>query len=107
MEEMSSTCGISYLSSLELVKELGAKEFHGSVDPAEADAWLTDVERVFEVLQCPDGDRVHLATLLLKGNAYHWWKTVRRGYANPAALTWEEFQRAFFDQFYPSPSFCI
>ncbi|CAL2238354.1 unnamed protein product [Prunus armeniaca] len=83
------------------VKELGAKEFYGGTDPAEADAWLTDVERIFEVLQCPDGDKVRLATFLLKGNAYHWWKTVRRGYANPAVITWEEFQRAFFDQFYP------
>ncbi|CAL2244317.1 unnamed protein product [Prunus armeniaca] len=83
------------------VKDLGAKEFYGSIDPAEADAWLTEVERIFEVLQCPDGDKVRLATFLLKGNAYHWWKTVRRGSANPAALTWEEFQRAFFDQFYP------
>ncbi|CAL2246803.1 unnamed protein product [Prunus armeniaca] len=56
---------------------MGTKEFHGSSDPAEADAWLTDVERIFE------------------------WKTVRRGYANHAALTWEKFQRVFFDQFYP------
>ncbi|CAL9001614.1 unnamed protein product [Prunus brigantina] len=71
-------------SDIKRVKELGAKEFHGGADPGEADAWLTDVERIFEVLQCLDGD-----------------KTVRRGYANPAAITWEEFQRAFFDQFYP------
>ncbi|BBH02493.1 hypothetical protein Prudu_013073 [Prunus dulcis] len=88
-------------SDIKRVKELGANEFHGSADPAEADAWLTDVERIFEVLQCPDRDRVRLAAFLLKGNAYHWWKAVRRGYANPAVLTWEEFQRVFFDQFYP------
>ncbi|BBG92534.1 cold shock domain protein 1 [Prunus dulcis] len=71
-------------SDIKRVKELGAKEFFGTSDPAEADAWLTDIKRIFEVIQCPDGDR-----------------TVRRGYANPAALTWEEFQRVFFDQFYP------
>ncbi|KAI5345183.1 hypothetical protein L3X38_013060 [Prunus dulcis] len=88
-------------SDIKRVKELGANEFHGSADPAEADAWLTDVERIFEVLQCPDRDRVRLAAFLLKGNAYHWRKAVRRGYANPAVLTWEEFQRVFFDQFYP------
>ncbi|KAI5327427.1 hypothetical protein L3X38_026823 [Prunus dulcis] len=88
-------------SDIERVKELGAKEFFGTSDPAEADTWLTDIKRIFEVIQCPDGDRVRLAAFLLKGNAYHWWKTVHRGYANPAALTWEEFQRVFFDQFYP------
>ncbi|CAL8991574.1 unnamed protein product, partial [Prunus brigantina] len=48
-----------------------------------------------------DGDRVRLAIFLLKGNTYHWWKTVRRGYASHAAITWEEFQRIFYEQFYP------
>ncbi|KAL6286303.1 hypothetical protein ACE6H2_010693 [Prunus campanulata] len=86
------------------VMELGAKEFFGSADPVEAEAWLIDIERIFEVLQCPDGDRVRLATFLLKGNAYHWWKAAKRNYTNTAAVTWEEFQRVFFEQFYP-PSY--
>ncbi|KAI5321303.1 hypothetical protein L3X38_030374 [Prunus dulcis] len=49
-------------------------------------------------------DRVRLATFLLKGNAYHWWKAVKRGYENPAAINWGEFQRVFSEQFYP-PSY--
>ncbi|CAL2240061.1 unnamed protein product [Prunus armeniaca] len=53
-----------------------------------------------DIKRCPDGDKVCLAAFILKGNAYHWWKTVRRGYTNPAAIIWEEFQRAFCDQFY-------
>ncbi|WP_205684430.1 retrotransposon gag family protein, partial [Acinetobacter baumannii] len=64
----------------------------GGPDPAEAECWITDVERIFEVLECPDEDRVRLATFLLKGNAYHWWKAAKRGYGNPAAITWEEFR---------------
>ncbi|BBN67402.1 cold shock domain protein 1, partial [Prunus dulcis] len=72
-------------SEIKRVKELGAKEFVGSTDPAEAELWITDVERIFEVLECPAEDRVRLATFLLKGNAYHWWKAVKRGYENPAA----------------------
>ncbi|CAL8175394.1 unnamed protein product [Prunus armeniaca] len=91
-------------SEIKRVKELGAKEFMGGPDPAEAECWITDVERSFEVLECPDGDRVRLATFLLKGNAYHWWKAAKRGYENPAAITWEEFHRVFSDQFYP-PSY--
>ncbi|CAL2267430.1 unnamed protein product [Prunus armeniaca] len=91
-------------SEIKRVKELGAKEFMDSTDPAEAESWISDVERIFEVLECPDGDRVHLATFLLKGNAYHWWKAAKMGYENPAAITWEEFQRVFSEQFYP-PSY--
>ncbi|CAL9031313.1 unnamed protein product [Prunus brigantina] len=82
-------------SEMKRVKELGAKEFMGSTDPAEAECWISDVEWIFEVLECPDGDRVCLATFLLKGNVYHWWKAVKRGYEDSAAITWEEFQRVF------------
>ncbi|XP_034218951.1 uncharacterized protein LOC117630321 [Prunus dulcis] len=66
-------------SEIKRVKELRAKEFVAE-------------------------DRVRLATFLLKGNAYHWWKAVKRGYENPAAIHWEEFQRVFSEQFYP-PSY--
>ncbi|CAL8135565.1 unnamed protein product [Prunus armeniaca] len=48
---------------------------------------------------CPDGDQVPLVAFLLKGNAYHWWKTVPRGYADPIAVTRAEFQRVY-KQFY-------
>ncbi|CAL8115561.1 unnamed protein product [Prunus armeniaca] len=51
------------------VKELRAKEFMGGPDPAEAESWISDVETIFEVLECPDGDRVRLATFLHKGKS--------------------------------------
>lgn len=44
---------------------------------------------------------MRLAAFLLKGNAYHCWKTVRGGYNSLADITWGEFQRIFFVQFYP------
>ncbi|KAH0976489.1 hypothetical protein GBA52_026208 [Prunus armeniaca] len=46
------------VTNIKRVKELGAHEFFGSADPTEAENWLMDIKRVFEVLQCPDGDRV-------------------------------------------------
>ncbi|KAI5339935.1 hypothetical protein L3X38_019209 [Prunus dulcis] len=33
-------------SEIKRVKELEAKEFVGSTDPAEAESWITDVERI-------------------------------------------------------------
>ncbi|CAL8152261.1 unnamed protein product [Prunus armeniaca] len=59
------------------------------------------MERVFEVMRCPDEDRVQLATFLLKRNVYHWWKTIRRDYADPTSITWVEFRLIFDEQFYP------
>ncbi|KAI5339146.1 hypothetical protein L3X38_018418 [Prunus dulcis] len=87
-------------SDIKRVMEFGAYDFFGNAYPAEAENWLTDIERVFEVLQCPDEDRVWLAAFLLKRNAYHWWKTVRRGYADPTPVTWADFQHVLYEQFY-------
>ncbi|CAL2236738.1 unnamed protein product [Prunus armeniaca] len=38
-------------------KDLGARDFQGNADLVEADYWLTDLVRVFEVMRCPMEDR--------------------------------------------------
>ncbi|KAI5338719.1 hypothetical protein L3X38_017991 [Prunus dulcis] len=43
-------------TDIKKVKELGPHEFFGSA--TEVENWLTDIERVFEVMQHLDGDRV-------------------------------------------------
>lgn len=50
---------------------------------------------------CLDEDRVRLVAFLLKGNAYHWWKIIRRGYDDPTTISWAEFQHIFYEQLYP------
>lgn len=79
------------------VRELRARDFHGNANLAEVKNWLTDLERVFAVMMCHDRDRVHLAVFLLKGNEYHWWKVIHRGYVGPTTITWVEFQRIFYE----------
>ncbi|CAL2255195.1 unnamed protein product [Prunus armeniaca] len=50
-------------------------------------------------MRCPDEDRVQLAAFLLKRNVYHWWKTIRKDYADPTSITWVEFLTG------PAPNF--
>ena len=60
----------------EKLRKLGAVSFSGALDPAEAEAWLESIERVFDLMQCTPEERFDYAVFLLQGDAYNWWKTV-------------------------------
>ncbi|KAL2486700.1 Retrotrans gag domain-containing protein [Abeliophyllum distichum] len=62
--------------SIELAKRLGAGAFNGKGDPLDADNWMTQLERVFDVMECPEEKKLRLATFLLVEAAYDWWLTV-------------------------------
>lgn len=78
-------------SDIKRVNELGTHDYFGSSDLAKVECWLIDLEQVFAVLRCLDEDIIQLAAFLLKENVYHWWKTIRRGYANSTSITLVEF----------------
>ncbi|XP_022847478.1 uncharacterized protein LOC111369990 [Olea europaea var. sylvestris] len=61
--------------SIERATKLGAKVFTGTVDPAVAQAWMTNIERVFDVMGCLDERMLCLATFLLEEGAYDWWQS--------------------------------
>lgn len=81
------------------VRELGACDFLGSVDPTKGKRWFTDIVRIFYVMKCPNEDRLRLATFLLKRNAYYWWEIIWRGYPDPNTITWENFQLSLISSF--------
>lgn len=85
--------------SIERATKLGAKVFTGTADPAEAESWLVRVERVFDVMGCQGERKVRLATFLLEGGAYDWWKSIQSKYVDPSVITWSDF-RADFNEYY-------
>ena len=40
------------VNTIERVRSLGAKSFHGSGDPPEAESWLIKLEHIFDVMRC-------------------------------------------------------
>ena len=60
--------------TVDLARRLRAVGFHGSTDPMAALSWLDDTEKILdEGMQCPDEDRVRIASFLLGGSARKWW----------------------------------
>ena len=52
--------------------QLGAVDFHGTTDPAEAETWLKRTERVFSMMRCTLEEQFDFAVSLLQGDAYDW-----------------------------------
>ena len=73
---------------VERARRLGAQNFHGTSDPSEVDDWFQGMEGVFEAMQLRDGAR-------------DWWKSIKGKQTRGTILTWEDFRREFFVQYYP------
>ncbi|GJZ94565.1 zinc finger, CCHC-type, retrotransposon gag domain protein [Tanacetum coccineum] len=48
--------------------------FRSAATPAEAEDWITHMEKLFQVLGCPDNFKTRLAAFKLEGDALSWWK---------------------------------
>ncbi|XP_042033546.1 uncharacterized protein LOC121780087 [Salvia splendens] len=83
------------------LRKMGAVDFVGTTDPAEAEIWLKRTERVFNQMGCITEERFDYAVSLLQGDAYYWWETVPRAMIHPPVLSWDDFLREFSDKYMP------
>ena len=83
------------------LRQLGAKDFEGTTDLAEAEIWLKRTERVFTQMRCSREDQLDFIVSLLQGDAYDWWETVPEAMERPPALTYDDFLREFRDRYMP------
>nr|GEW67234.1 zinc finger, CCHC-type, retrotransposon Gag domain protein [Tanacetum cinerariifolium] len=62
------------------------------------------MEKIFDVMGCEDAFKTRLAVYKFEGNALAWWKAykqVKGGDAWLITVTWAEFKKLFFLQFFP------
>ncbi|KAL2532577.1 Retrotrans gag domain-containing protein [Abeliophyllum distichum] len=72
--------------------KIGVKVVTGTVDVAVAGAWMIKIERVFDVMDCPDDRKLRLATFLLKDGAYDWWQSSADQISRPFYYNLDRFQ---------------
>ena len=58
------------------LRKLGAVDFSGTTDPAEAEKWLKRTERVLNMMRCTLEQKFDYAVSLLQADAYDWWEMV-------------------------------
>nr|GEU66985.1 putative reverse transcriptase domain-containing protein [Tanacetum cinerariifolium] len=89
---------------LERFQKQKPQTFSSASTPVEAENWIAQIEKIFEVLGCGDQFKARLATYKLEGDAHSWWmayKQAKRGDAYVATLSCNDFRDIFFLQYFP------
>ena len=78
---------------IDTVRRHGAEEFHRSSmeESKKAEFWLEMLERVLEEVICSPDQRASCSVSLFQGEAYDWWKLLRKSPRIPNPMTWEFF----------------
>ena len=88
-------------SYYERFKKLNPSLFDGGANPLVAKTWIREMEKMFDALQYLKDMKVRLAICMLKGNAELWWIAIKVASENADdQLTWEEFKKIFYDQYF-------
>ncbi|GJU40141.1 putative nucleotidyltransferase, ribonuclease H [Tanacetum coccineum] len=59
---------------IERFTKLKPLAFWSAATPAEAEDWITHMEKLFQVLGCPENFKTRLAAFKLESDALSWWK---------------------------------
>ncbi|GJX14432.1 zinc finger, CCHC-type, retrotransposon gag domain protein [Tanacetum coccineum] len=91
---------------IERFNKLKPLAFRSAATPAEAEDWITHMEKLFQVLGCPDNFKTRLAAFKLEGDALSWWKAHLRtqvgGDAFADTCTWVAFREIFYNRYFPA-----
>nr|GFC56330.1 zinc finger, CCHC-type, retrotransposon Gag domain protein [Tanacetum cinerariifolium] len=78
--------------------------FRSAATPAEAEDWITHMEKLFQVLGYPDNFKTRLAAFKLEGDALSWWEAHLRtqvgGDAFADTCTWVAFREIFYNKYF-------
>nr|GFD11137.1 zinc finger, CCHC-type, retrotransposon Gag domain protein [Tanacetum cinerariifolium] len=72
--------------------------------PVDAENWISHMEKIFDVMGCEDAFKTRLVVYKFEGNALAWWKAYKQtkgGDAWLVTVTWADFKKLFFLQFFP------
>jgi hypothetical protein len=75
--------------------------FSHSPDPLQADDWIKMVEKMLNIVQYTDRDKVLYASGRLEGTIVDWWDAYTVTHDTPNTNTWQEFRDKFREQHIP------
>nr|GFA86580.1 zinc finger, CCHC-type, retrotransposon Gag domain protein [Tanacetum cinerariifolium] len=78
--------------------------FEKTTAPVDAENLISHMEKIFDVMGCEDAFKTRLAVYKFEGNALAWWKAYKQAKGGDAWLvtvTWADFKKLFFLQFFP------
>lgn len=82
-------------------KSIGPPEFKGTTDPIEAQTWVKEIEKAFVITNVAEAQKTSFVTYMKEEEANLWWKA-HQGGARTYAVTWKQFQKVFFENYFPT-----
>jgi hypothetical protein len=76
--------------------------FASSPDPLHADDWLKSVEKMLNIAQCSDQEKVLYASGRLTGPTADWWDSYVAAHDTADTITWAEFTIQFRNYHIPA-----
>nr|GEX34231.1 hypothetical protein [Tanacetum cinerariifolium] len=89
---------------LERFNKQKPRSFEKATAPVDAENWISYMEKIFDVMGCEDAFKTRLVVYKFEGNALAWWKAYKQAKGGDVWLitvTWAEFKKLFFLQFFP------
>ncbi|XP_050876973.1 uncharacterized protein LOC127080716 [Lathyrus oleraceus] len=78
-------------------------EFHGGLNPVKAHEWITNMERIFQIVHCSEENKVMFASHMMKGPVVKWWESASTLMTNQGVpRDWEHFKTTLLDKYFPS-----
>jgi hypothetical protein len=77
-------------------------KFSSSPDPLQADDWLKTVDKMLNITECTDWEKVLYASGCLTGPAADWWDSYCAAHAATNTITWVEFSTYFRNYHIPA-----
>ena len=61
------------LDAIDSFQQLNLPTFQGKtrVDPSESEYWLEQIEKIFDFIECSEGEKIICATFMLQDKADH------------------------------------
>ena len=75
--------------------------YQGKEDPTELEDWIRNLDKILDVVNCPDEHRVNGVVYYFKGEADNWWSASRDGLLAQPNFSWDDLKFALRERFYP------
>ena len=93
-EAPSKVAVANMIDKLAKFKKFAPTPFREAKTPEEAEAWLSELERIMTTLRTEEEDMIPYAEFLLQGEASEWWKIEKENFKD-ANLNWKDFREMF------------
>ncbi|KAL6513411.1 hypothetical protein OROGR_020897 [Orobanche gracilis] len=82
------------------ISRLRPPTFERSSEPTDVVHWLEHFDKLFDMVQCPEENKVPIAAYYLCKGAYSWWLSVKPANRD---CDWDAFKTLMLERYFPAP----